>query len=89
MMKMADLVFVLCAITSVLCATLLYRGYRKSRSRLLFWSALCFAGLGLNNILLVVDLSVLPAEIDLSLIRSLPAVAGLGLLIYGLIWEVK
>jgi hypothetical protein len=54
--------------------------------RLLFWSAWCFAGLALNNILLLVDLRVLP-QIDLEIWRTVPAVAGVALLVYGLIWE--
>jgi hypothetical protein len=86
---MDDLVYILCAVTSLLCAVLLLRGYKASRSRLLFWSGLCFVGLALNNILLFVDLSILSQEVDISLIRSLPALFGVGLLLYGLIWEVK
>jgi hypothetical protein len=54
--------------------------------RLLFWSGLCFAGLGLNNILLIIDLSIL-AQVDLEMWRTLPALAGVSLLIYGLVWE--
>jgi hypothetical protein len=83
---MADLAYILCTFTSIACAALLLRGYNQSRSRLLFWSGLCFVGLALNNILLIVDLRLLP-DVDLSLIRSLPALAGLLLLIFGLIWE--
>ncbi|HYI12263.1 MAG TPA: DUF5985 family protein [Thermoanaerobaculia bacterium] len=83
----ANIVYVLCAATSSLCAGLLFRGYRRSGARLLFWSALCFVGLALHNVLLIVDLRV-PA-IDLSLWRMLPAVAGAALLLYGLIWETR
>lgn len=81
-------VYALCALTSIACAVLLIRGYARSRVRLLLWSGLCFAGLALNNVLLFVDLRVLP-EIDLSLARTLPAVAGIAILIYGLIWETR
>jgi hypothetical protein len=86
---MAAVVYILCAITSVLCAWLLWRGYRRSRARLLLWSCLCFVMLGLNNVLLVIDKVVFPdpAVVDLSLWRSLPAVAGILLLLYGLVWE--
>ncbi|HEX6640181.1 MAG TPA: DUF5985 family protein, partial [Thermoanaerobaculia bacterium] len=56
----AIIVYVLCAATSGLCAVLLLRGYRKSRARLLFWSGLCFTGLALNNLLLVIDVRVVP-----------------------------
>jgi hydrogenase/urease accessory protein HupE len=83
---MAPAVYILCALTSLACAVLLLRAYRQSRSRLLFWSGLCFVGLTLNNALLFVDLVVLP-QTDLYVLRSLPTLLGLGLLIYGLIWD--
>ena len=76
----------LCALTSLACAVLLLRGYRSSRARLLLWSGLCFAGFALNNALLFVDLRVLP-EHDLSLWRTLPALVGVGILLYGLVWD--
>jgi hypothetical protein len=85
---MAELVYALCAATSLLCALLLFRGYRASRSRLLFWASLCFAGLALNNILLFVDLILLP-QVDLFVWRSIAALAGMSVLLYGLIWESK
>ena len=83
---MAETVFVLCGLASLACAILLWRGYLRHRTRLLLWSSLCFVGLGINNGLLVVDKIVYP-EIDLSSIRSLAALAGLLLLLYGLIWD--
>lgn len=83
---MADAVFVLCALTSLGCAVLLARGYRRSRARLLFWSAWCFSGLFLNNLLLIVDLRLLPG-VDLAMWRSIPALAGVALLLYGIAWD--
>ena len=83
---MLPLVFLLCAATSLGCAFLLLRSYRRTRVRLLFWSGLCFVGLFLNNVLLIVDVHVVPL-VDLSVWRSLPAVAGIALLVYGLVWE--
>lgn len=83
---MALVVYLLCALTSLAVAVLLFRGYRQSRARLLLWSGLCFAGFFLNNVLLVVDLRIGPT-IDLSVWRTLPAAVGLGLLLYGLIWD--
>lgn len=85
---MAGLVYVLCAVTSLACAVLLLRAYKQSRVRLLFWSGLCFVGLALNNALLFIDLKVLP-ETDLFLLRSLPALLGILILIYGLIWDAE
>ena len=83
---LADAIYALCALTSLVCAVLLVRGYRRSRVRLLFWSAWCFAGLALNNILLIVDLRVLP-QVDLEIWRTVPAIIGVALLVYGLVWE--
>lgn len=85
---MATLVYVLCALTSAACAVLLIRGYLRNRVRLLLWVGLCFVGLALNNILLFVDVRIAP-DVDLSLWRSLPALAGLLVLIYGLVWETR
>ncbi len=82
------IVYALCALTSIACAVLLLRGYFRSRVRLLLWSGLCFAGLALNNVVLFIDLRVLP-ETDLSLVRTLPAVAGVMILVYGLVWETR
>ena len=83
---MAGIIYLLCAATSLACAVLLLRAYGDSRARLLFWSGLCFVGLTLNNVLLFIDLRVLP-ERDLFLLRSIPTLVGLLLLIYGLIWD--
>lgn len=85
---MATLVYALCALTSLACAVLLLRGYASSRARLLLWSGLCFAGLAANNVLLLIDQRLVPA-IDLSLWRTLPALAGVALLLYGLVWETR
>jgi hypothetical protein len=85
-MSVGSIVYALCAFTSVGCAVLLLRAYRRRGIRLLLWSGLCFAGLALNNILLFIDLQVLP-EVDLSLWRPIPAVIGVAILLYGLVWE--
>ena len=85
---MATIVYALCALTSLTCAVLLLRGYFRTGVRLLLWSGLCFAGLAANNIILVVDLRVVPA-VDLSVWRTLPALAGIVILLYGLVWETR
>lgn len=84
----ATAVYTLCAITSVVCAGLLARGYARSKARLLLWSTLCFVTLTLNNILLVVDRVVLLEEIDLYRPRLMTAVVALSLLVWGLLWDV-
>jgi hypothetical protein len=83
-----NIVYILCAATSTLCAILLMRGYRQSRARLLLWSSACFIGLALNNLLLVIDVRA-GAALDLSVWRMVPAVFGGGALLYALIWETR
>jgi hypothetical protein len=83
---MAPIIYSLCMLTSLACFGLLWRGWINSRSRMLFCSALCFAGLSLNNFLLVIDKLVLPA-VDMTLLRLTVALAAPMLLLFGLIWE--
>ena len=85
-MSMAEAVYILCAATAGTSTAMLLRGYRRNGIRLLLWAALCFGGLTLNNVLLYVDLVLFPS-VDLSPWRSLCALAGLGVLLFGLVWE--
>ena len=82
---MGALIYSLCALTSCTCLVLLWRSYRATRSGLLFWSALCFMLLTVNNFLLVLDKLVLP-DVDLSRWRLLAALLAVLLLLFGLIW---
>jgi len=82
----AEVVYVLCAATCLVCALLLGRGYRRTRQRLLLWSTLCFAGLFLNNVLTFVDLVLVP-DLDLRWLRSASGFVPVGLLAIGLLWE--
>jgi len=83
---MAETVYVLCTVTALLCTALLARGYARSRSRLLFWSALCFGGLTVNNALVFVDLIMVP-EVSLFTIRNATGVASVALLLIGVIYD--
>jgi hypothetical protein len=83
---MAEAVYLLCASTCLVCAVLLLRGYRRSRARLLFWTAICFVGLTANNVMLFADLVALPAA-DLSLARGLVAYLSVSALVFGLVTE--
>ena len=87
-MSPSTVVYVLCALTSALCAVLLVRGWLAERMRLMLWSALCFVGLAVNNALLVVDRSVLP-DVDLSLLRDASGLVAVSVLLFGLIWESR
>jgi hypothetical protein len=84
---MAPLIYSLCALTSLACCILLWRGWRAGGNRLLFWSALCFAGLVVNNLLLVIDKVVLPTQVDLQTWRLASGFLAVSLLLFGLIWE--
>ena len=88
MSAFGTVVYALCALTSIACATLLLRAWTRSRVRLLLWSGLCFVGLALNNILLFIDVRVLP-RVDLSVVRTIPALIGAAILIFGLVWESR
>ncbi len=85
---MTELVYILCALTSAMCAVLLLRAWRRKGVRLLLYSGLCFLWLAFNNAILCVDL-VLVAGTDLSLARILSSLMGAGTLLYGLIWDAS
>ena len=82
---MGQAVYILCAVTSLGCTLLLIGRYRKTRVDLLFWSAIAFLLITLTNILLFVDLVILGAGVDLTLIRNGSTLLGTILLLYGLI----
>lgn len=90
-MLAADFVYLLCTITSLVCAGLLLRGYAKNRVPLLLWSAVCFIGLFVNNLMVLIDLDtiVFPNVFGLAVWRLVPALVGLAGLCYGLITEAS
>lgn len=79
-------VYLLCVLASAACAVLLGRSYLRSRMRLLLWSSLCFALLAANNLVVVIDLAVLPA-IDLRLVRHALSFGAVLVLLIGFIWN--
>ena len=79
--------FLIAALTSLACMVLLFRAYTASRRRVLLWSALCFVALTINNVLLFVDLVVLPASVDLRVLRHSTALIGGVFMLYGFIRE--
>jgi hypothetical protein len=84
-------IYIVCALTSVVCAVLLIRSYVQTRARLLLWSSLCFVGLMTNNLMLFVDKVVFPDEVLPALVigRNVAALVGLSLLVFGLIWDTE
>lgn len=85
---MAKAVYILCAFASLACAVLLLRSWRATQVRLLLWSGLCFALLSVSNALIAIDLIMLP-ELDLFGLRNLTGLAGVSLMLYGLIQEAE
>lgn len=83
---MKEAVYILCSITSFICAALLFRAYLTQASRILLWSSVCFLGLFINNILLFIDVVLVPQQ-DLSIIRLAAALIPSVMLLYGLIWD--
>ena len=81
------LVYTLCFATSTLCAYLLGRSFRRSRSRLLLWSALCFGLLALQNFVVVLDMLVFPTQVDLRPVRLTLSLAAIAVLLFGFIWD--
>ncbi|HUO94184.1 MAG TPA: DUF5985 family protein [Rhizomicrobium sp.] len=79
-------IYLLCLVTSLACAALLIRAYRQRRTKLLLWSAACFALLAVNNLVMVLDLLVF-TQIDLRIVRDLFSLLAAATLLYGFIWE--
>lgn len=88
MRALPSAIYLLCFVTSFVVMLLLLRAFARSRSRLLLWSALSFVALAVSNLLLFIDIVVLPTEIDLLPARQLSALGAVGLLLYGFIWEI-
>jgi len=83
------IVYLLCFVTSSACAFLLGRSYGKTGARLLLWSSLCFFFLAINNLLLVVDLVFLPADVDLRFARVIAALIAVCVLLFGFVWDLE
>ena len=81
-------VYSLCFLTSSACAWLLGRSYNRTGARLLLWSSLCFGLLAANNLLLIIDLLVIPA-LDLRLGRLFLALAAASVLLFGFVWDLE
>jgi hypothetical protein len=82
----ATLVYALCLLASCACAALLFRAWRRNRTRLLLWTAVSFVFLALNNLGLVADMVFFPAT-DLWLARFTPSLIAVAVLLYGFVWE--
>lgn len=81
-------VYLLCFLTSGACAFLLARNYRRTGTRLLMWSSLCFLFLALNNGVVFIDALVL-TEVDLAIPRLALSLAAVTVLLFGFIWDLE
>jgi hypothetical protein len=84
----AEIIYTLCGLTSVACAILLARAHRRSWARLLAWSSIGFWLLAVNNVLLFLDLVLVPS-VDLSILPHSSALAAVVALLVGFIWEAR
>lgn len=86
-MNTPALIYGLCLLASATCAGLLGRAYLRTRTRLLLWTAVSFCFFALNNLVLAIDMIVLP-DSDLWVWRQAAAGAGLAVLLFGFVWEM-
>jgi len=78
--------YLLCTGTALLSSVLLLRAWRRSGTRLLFWSGLCFGLLALSNTLVMVDRLFLHS-VDSPEVRVGTALLAVVVLLYGLVFE--
>jgi hypothetical protein len=81
-------VYLLCLVTSALCAALLFRAWRANRTKLLLYTAIGFGFLALNNFFLVADMLLFPDAYLLPW-RVAANMAAVGVLVYGFTFEVE
>ena len=79
-------VYSMCAVTAAVTATMLLRAWRPGGTAMLFWSGLCFVGLTVSNVVVLVDLLLVP-QYDLRWLRNSAGLLSVSLLIYGLLLE--
>lgn len=82
------LIYILCFLTCTGCAVLLWRSFRRTRYRLLFWSSMCFLILGLANLLLFADLVLYPGT-SLLIVRNAVTLLAILVLLVGLVFEFQ
>jgi uncharacterized protein DUF5985 len=80
-------VYLLCFVTSFTAMFLLLRSYMRSGTRMLLWSAIGFVLFAAANLLVFVDIVVLP-EVDLAPYRQLTTLVGVAILLLTFIWEI-
>jgi hypothetical protein len=83
-----NIVYSLCALTSIACAVFMLRSWKRNRQRLVVFVGLSFALLAINNVLLVADLLLIP-QVDLAIARGTVGLLAIVGLLFGLVWEAR
>jgi hypothetical protein len=78
--------YIVIILTTLVCSALLLRAYFRVRNGLLLWSGLCFAGLTIDNFLVLGDMVIFPS-VDLFSYRLASVALSISLLLFGLVWE--
>jgi uncharacterized membrane protein len=86
---LSGLVYLLCFLTSAICAGLLVRQHRRAPSRILVWSMACFVLLALSNLVVVVDQVMLGPAMSLRPVRLILTLSAVTVLLFGFIWEAE
>lgn len=81
-------IYLLCVLTAIACTWLQLRGYWRTHTRLLLWSAVCFGFLALNSFIVLLELLVFPG-ISLQTLRHVASLIAVGSLLVGLVWETE
>jgi hypothetical protein len=81
-------IYLLCVLTASACFILLLRGYRRSGTRLLLWSSVCFGFLAIHALIVMIELLLFPST-DLQMLRHVASLFAVSTLIFGLVWETE
>ena len=81
-------IYVLCLLTAIGCFLMLLKGYWRSGTRLLMWSAVCFGFLALHSVAVVIELLFIPST-DLQALRHGASLLAASSLVFGLVWEAE
>jgi hypothetical protein len=85
---MAAFVYIMCTVTSAICAVLLLRDYRRTASRVLLWCGLAFVGFTISNALVFTDFVLLPT-MTLAPVRAISNWMATTVLVVALVWDLE
>jgi hypothetical protein len=85
---MAAFVYIMCTVTSAICAVLLLRDYRRTASRVLLWCGLAFVGFTVSNALVFTDFVLVPT-MNLAPVRAITNWMATTVLVVALVWDLE